>query len=89
MHGRAVEPLRNCLTEGQYQRLIPSLAVVIGWEAMAVLPDIRPLDDQHERAVMCWTARTLVEAMISEANAPETPHSGLVENGSVRGASAP
>jgi hypothetical protein len=27
----AVEPLRNCLTKEQHQRLISSLDVVIGW----------------------------------------------------------
>src|SRR5262245_39256327 len=40
----ALEPLRGRLTDEQYQRLVSSLAVVIGWEAMVVLRDIRALD---------------------------------------------
>src|ERR1700761_9214104 len=32
----AVEPIRGRLTDEQYQRLISSLAIVIGWEAMIV-----------------------------------------------------
>ena len=44
-----------------------SLAVVLGWEAMIVLRDVRGLDTAQEEAAMRWAAHALVEAMISEA----------------------
>ena len=65
---RAVEPLRPRLTDEQHQRLVSSLAVVLGWEAMIVLRDVRGLDTAQEEAAMRWAARALVEAMISEAD---------------------
>jgi len=64
---RAVEPLRARLTDEQHERLVSSLAVVLGWEAMIVLRDVRGLDAVQEEAAMRWAARALVEAMISEA----------------------
>ena len=65
---RAVEPLRPRLTDEQHQRLVSSLAVVLGWEAMIVLRDVRGLDAVQEEAALRWAARALVEAMISEAD---------------------
>ena len=64
---RAVEPLRPRLTDEQHERLVSSLAVVLGWEAMIVLRDVRGLDTAQEEAAMRWAARALVEATISEA----------------------
>ena len=62
-----LEPLRPRLTDEQHERLVSSLAVVLGWEAMIVLRDVRGLDTAQEEAAMRWAARALVEAMISEA----------------------
>jgi hypothetical protein len=55
------------LTDEQHERLVSSLAVVLGWEAMIVLRDVRGLDAVQEEAAMRRAARGLVEAMISEA----------------------
>jgi AcrR family transcriptional regulator len=66
---RVVEPLRPQLTDEQYERLTSALAVVLGWEAMIVLRDVRGLDATDEERVMRWTARTLVTAMLAEAGA--------------------
>jgi len=41
---RAVEPLRSELDADLYERLVSSLAMVIGWEALIVLQDLRGLD---------------------------------------------
>lgn len=64
---RAVEPLRDRLTDEQYERLVSSLCIVLGWEAMIVLEDIRGHDRQRERQVNSWAARALVRAMLEEA----------------------
>ena len=65
---RAVEPLRHRLTDEQYERLVSSLCIVLGWEAMIVLQDIRGHDRQREREVNSWAAQTLVRAMLEEAD---------------------
>lgn len=65
---RAVEPLHDRLTDEQYDRLVSSLCIVLGWEAMIVLQDIRGHDRQPAREVNAWAARTLVSAMLDEAD---------------------
>lgn len=64
---RVLEPLRTQLTDEQYERLTSALAVVLGWEAMIVLRDVRGLDPADEERVMRWAARTLVTAILAEA----------------------
>ena len=65
---RAVEPLRDRLSDEQRDRLVSSLCIVLGWEAMIVLQDIRGHDRQREREVNSWAAQTLVRAMLEEAD---------------------
>jgi AcrR family transcriptional regulator len=65
---RAVAPIRDQLTEQHYQRLVSALSIVLGWEAMIVLRDVRGLDATREEEVLRWTARMLVEAAVSEAD---------------------
>ncbi len=64
---RALEPLRDRLDEEQFGRLVSALAVVIGWEAMIVLRDIRGLDTAQETQAVTWAARALIDAMLAEA----------------------
>lgn len=66
---RAVEPLRDRLTDEQHDRLVSSLAIVLGWEAMIVLQDIRGHPPEREREVAAWTAQSLVRAILEEARA--------------------
>jgi AcrR family transcriptional regulator len=66
---RVLAPLRTQLTDEQYERLTSALAVVLGWEAMIVLRDVRGLGAADEERVLRWAARTLVTAMVSEAGA--------------------
>jgi AcrR family transcriptional regulator len=66
---RAVEPLRDRLTDEQYDRLVSSLAIVLGWEAMIVLQDIRGHGPERERAVASWTAQAIVRAILEEVSA--------------------
>ncbi len=65
---RALEPLRDRLDEEQFERLVSALAILIGWEAMIVLRDIRGLDPGREANVVTWATRTLVDAMLAEAS---------------------
>jgi hypothetical protein len=62
-----LEPLREQLTDEQYERLASALSVVLGWEAMIVLRDVRGLDGPDEERVLRWAARALVSAMLAEA----------------------
>ena len=64
---RAVEPLRDRLSDEQYERLVSSLCIVLGWEAMIVQQDIRGHNQPREREVISWTAQALVRAMLEEA----------------------
>ncbi len=64
---RALDPLRATLNDEQFDRLVSALSVVIGWEAMVVLRDLRGLAPAEETATTVWAARALVEAMVREA----------------------
>jgi hypothetical protein len=64
---RAVEPLRPRLSAEQFTRLVSALAVLLGWEAMVVLRDVAGLDPEEEERTLRWSARTLVTAMLEEA----------------------
>jgi AcrR family transcriptional regulator len=70
---RAVEPLRDRLSDEQYDRLVSSLCIVLGWEAMIVLQDIRGHARQREREVNSWAAQALVRAMLEEADRAQAP----------------
>jgi len=65
---RALGPLRDRLDEEQFERLVSALALVLGWEAMIVLRDVRGLDPDEEAKTVTWAARALVDAMLSEAD---------------------
>lgn len=66
---RALAPLRERLDEEQFERLVSALAVVLGWEAMIVLRDVRGLDSAEEAKTVTWAARALVDAMLTEVDA--------------------
>jgi AcrR family transcriptional regulator len=63
---RAVEPLRAELTPATYRRLVSSLAVVVGWEALIVLQDLRALPAEEQAETSLWAARALIEAALRE-----------------------
>jgi len=63
---RAVEPLKGRVTAQEYERLVSALSLVLGWEAMVVLRDVRGLDSKGEEDVVRWASRVLVEATISD-----------------------
>ncbi len=63
----ALEPARPVLAPADYRRLVSALAMVIGWEAMIVLWDIRGLDGEEAEQVTVWTVRALVRAALAQS----------------------
>jgi AcrR family transcriptional regulator len=66
---RALAPLRDRLATDAFERLVSALAMVVGWEALIVLQDLRGLDAEQELEVTLWTARSLIAAALAEADA--------------------
>lgn len=62
----AIEPLRGQLTAEQFERLVSGLSLVLGWEAMIVLRDIRGLGPRTEKRVTTWAAGALLDAVLAE-----------------------
>ena len=58
----AVQPIRKELGTARHQRLVSSLALVLGWEAFIVLFDVRGLAVSQAREVMRTSAHALVAA---------------------------
>ncbi|HEY7018974.1 MAG TPA: helix-turn-helix domain-containing protein [Gaiellaceae bacterium] len=59
---RALEPLRETLPPERFERLVSALALLIGWESMIVLQDIRGLTQAEAEEVCVWAARALLDA---------------------------
>jgi AcrR family transcriptional regulator len=64
---RALEPAKSGLSEQAYGRLVSALAVVLGWEALIVLQDVRGLDAAQQEETIRWATRVLVDATLGEA----------------------
>jgi AcrR family transcriptional regulator len=75
---KAVEPLRGQLAPDRYERLVSGLAVLIGWEALIVLQDVRGLDSEDQRETILWAARALIAAALDPVQDREAPGSGAV-----------
>lgn len=65
---RALEPVRPHLSAPAFERLVSALALVVGWEAMIVLRDIRGLDAEQELDTLRWTATTLLRGALEHAD---------------------
>ena len=63
---RALEPLRERLDEERFERLVSALAMVVGWEALIVLQDLRGLPGEEQVSVSTWAARALIRAALDE-----------------------
>jgi AcrR family transcriptional regulator len=61
---QALEPLRDQLAPGDYERLVHAMAVVIGIEARIVLRDICGLDDAQILETERWAAHALLTATL-------------------------
>lgn len=58
----ALEPLRGQLPAGEFERLVHSLAAVVGIEALVTLTDLAGLSPSRAVEVMRWSARALLRA---------------------------
>lgn len=63
---RAIEPLRADLGDAGFERLVSALAMVVGWEALIVLQDLRGLSPEEQTDVSAWAARALVRAALED-----------------------
>lgn len=63
---RAIEPLRDNLDESGFERLVSALAMVIGWEALIVLQDLRGLSPDEQADVCAWAAHALIQAALRD-----------------------
>ena len=64
-----VAPLADTITDEQRERLISGLSLLIGFEAMVVLRDVRGLDRDTEKRTVTWAAHALIDAIVNEGNA--------------------
>lgn len=62
----ALAPARPLLRPEVYRQLVSSLAMVIGWEAMIVLWDVRGLNRKQAEDATVWAVRALVGAALAE-----------------------
>jgi AcrR family transcriptional regulator len=63
---RALEPLRAELDGDLFERLVSALAMVVGWEALIVLQDLRGLDADAQVTTSLWAARALIRSALDE-----------------------
>ena len=59
---QALEPLRETLEPERFERLASALTLLVGWEAMIVLQDVRGLSQAEAEEVCVWAARALLAA---------------------------
>jgi AcrR family transcriptional regulator len=64
---RALEPAREKLTRQEFGRLVSALCVLIGWEPMIVLKDVRGLDQKQADDVLNFAVRAVVEKALADA----------------------
>lgn len=62
---RALEPLRPQVDPAAFERLVSALAMVVGWEALIVLEDLRGLSRDEQAETSLWAARALIRATLA------------------------
>lgn len=67
---RALEPVRSRLAAENFERLVSALSVLMGWEPLILLKDVRGLGQREAEDVLAFAARAVVDAAL---HAP--PHS--------------
>ena len=65
----AVAPVKERLGPARFARLVSALASCVGMDAQFVLQDVRGLSPRAAERVTRWTARTLLDASVTEAGA--------------------
>jgi AcrR family transcriptional regulator len=70
---RALEPLRPPLDGPAFERLVSALAMVVGWEALIVLHDVRGLSPEEQLETSLWAARALIRAALADSQRSSPP----------------
>ena len=66
---QALAPAREKLTRKQFDRLVSAVCVLIGWEPMIVLKDVRGLEHKEADKVLTFAVRAVVEKALADAEA--------------------
>lgn len=61
---RALDPARSKLRPKDFERLVSALTLLIGWEPLIVLKDVRGLDQKEAVEVLAFVARAVVNAAL-------------------------
>lgn len=64
---QALAPARETLTKREFDRLVSALCVLVGWEPMIVLKDVRCLDEKQADNVLAFAVRAVVEKSLHDA----------------------
>lgn len=64
----ALDPVRETLTQGQFERLVNAIAASIGIEALVALVDLGGLTPAEAVEVMRWSAQALFKGALTEAD---------------------
>jgi AcrR family transcriptional regulator len=70
---QALAPAREKLTRREFDRLVSALCVLIGWEPMIVLKDVRCLDQNQADEVLAFAVRAVVEKALKDAEGRRKP----------------
>jgi AcrR family transcriptional regulator len=65
----ALEPARTELGAERFERLVSALTLLIGWEPVIVLRDIRGLSAAESEEISAWAAGALLASALAEAEA--------------------
>jgi len=63
----ALAEARGKLTEREFERLVSALCVLLGWEPMIALEDVRGLDAKAAEEVLAFAVRAVVEKALRDA----------------------
>jgi hypothetical protein len=64
---QALEPAREQLTRKEFDRLVSALCVLIGWEPLIVLKDIRGLNEREADDVLGFAVHAVMSAALAKA----------------------
>ena len=64
---RALEPLRERLPRESFERLVSVLSILMGWEPLVALRDVRGVKQKRAEDLLAWAARALVERALADA----------------------
>jgi len=61
---RALESVHHSLPRKEFDRLVSALSVLMGWEPLVVLKDLRGLEEKEAENVLAFAARAVVDAAL-------------------------